>query len=211
MWCAESWSHRISVGIRPLWKIASFSLNSVDWSIASSNKSASASLKLCQAVVICDRIYTIVSVRKMVKFFWDALPTKPKCCLGVPKILEVVVLYSTAYRRRFSKMSTQCQHIAIKSAYYFFDSSHTSKLFIRCSLFCSIWDKLVVFSDSKQLTYKKDRQHMDQQKKAMLLSRKRRLISKIMYWQAEEKKAKKYILEYSQECKEIKKQLNKKG
>tara|TARA_R100000808_G_scaffold20385_1_gene44114 strand:- start:307 stop:465 length:159 start_codon:yes stop_codon:yes gene_type:complete len=52
---------------------------------------------------------------------------------------------------------------------------------------------------------------MDQQKKAMLLSRKRRLISKIMYWQAEEKKAKKYILEYSQECKEIKKQLNKKG
>ena len=161
MWCAESWSHRISVGIRPLWKIASFSLNSVDWSIASSNKSASASLKLCQAVVICDRKYTIVSVRKMVKFFWDALPTNPKCCLGVPGFLEIVDIYSTAYRRTFSEMSTQCQHIAIKSAIYIFDSSHTSKLFIRCSLFCSIWDNLFVFSECKQLTYIKDRQHYE--------------------------------------------------
>ena len=161
MWCAESWSHRISVGIRPLWKIASFSLNSVDWSIASSNKSASASLKLCQAVVICDRIYTIVSVRKMVKFFWDALPTRPKCCLGVPKNLGNVVIYSTAHRRTFLDLSTQRQYFVIKSAIYIFDSSHTSKLFIRCSHFCSIWNILVVFSDSKQLTYIKDRQHYE--------------------------------------------------
>ena len=52
---------------------------------------------------------------------------------------------------------------------------------------------------------------MDKLEKAILETKKRELISKIMYWEAQEKKARKYIIQYSEDYIEIKQKLTKKG